>query len=220
MKIKKVLALGLILTTLTGAAVYAATDIEDKASDLSQSLYNIVINLQSKVDDGTITQERADNIIENLEKRLESFETFDFNNEKINKGKNMNNMKSHQLATIYSELTGTEIEEVFELCEEGEKSILTLAYENGVYEELVNILIEETKIKLEQSVEEGKITQEKADEIISDLQSNLETYDPDNSFFQKNSMRRFENLKDFRGFDKGTRELNKENRKLIRDDAI
>ncbi|MGV8146425.1 MAG: hypothetical protein ACLKAK_09145 [Alkaliphilus sp.] len=71
---------------------------------------------------------------------------------------------------VLAGITGKTTEEVFELREEG-STCGQLAMDLEVWEEFKQANLEVRKARLEYMVEEGKITQEKADEILATIES-------------------------------------------------
>lgn len=82
-------------------------------------------------------------------------------------------------ATIYSDLVGIEKEEAYELRRESGKTFGQLASEEGKFEEFKAGLLEEKIKSVLNAVEAGKITQEKADEIIEDMTERIENCNPE-----------------------------------------
>lgn len=77
---------------------------------------------------------------------------------------------------IYQSLTGKTVEELHEMREEG-KTLWEAAEEEGVLEDLIEGIYEDAEEKLSAAVEEGKITQEEADEKLANLKERLENGD-------------------------------------------
>ncbi|MCT4688166.1 hypothetical protein [Vallitalea sp.] len=82
-------------------------------------------------------------------------------------------------AQIYSDLTGITEEEAYELRQEG-KTFGELAKENEVYDEFVDKMVEQKIALIEEKVEQGHLTREKADEFIANIKENASNCDPSN----------------------------------------
>lgn len=76
-------------------------------------------------------------------------------------------------AEIYGDLTGVTAEEAYEQRAAGEPYGV-LAEEAGVYEEFREEMLENKKALIEQRVEDGTLTREQADIIISNMEANTE----------------------------------------------
>lgn len=72
-------------------------------------------------------------------------------------------------AQIYSNLTGKTIEEAYTLRSESDKTYGELAKDAGVYEQFQAQNLEQKKAVIEERVQEGTITRERADEMIARL---------------------------------------------------
>jgi hypothetical protein len=83
-------------------------------------------------------------------------------------------------ATIYSDLAGVTEEEAYELRKESDKNFGQLAEEAGKLEEFRAEMIKEKTEWILKGVEDGKITQEKADEIIANMKERINNCDPSN----------------------------------------
>lgn len=75
-------------------------------------------------------------------------------------------------AEITAGLTGKTVEEVYQERQSG-KSFGTIANESGKLEEFKAQMLEQKKAVLEQRVKEGKLTQEQADSISSNIKNNM-----------------------------------------------
>lgn len=75
---------------------------------------------------------------------------------------------------IYQSLTGKTVEELKQMREEG-KTIWEAAEEDGVLEEFKDNIYEDAKEKLDAAVEDGRLTQEEADEKLAYLEEKLES---------------------------------------------
>jgi hypothetical protein len=79
-------------------------------------------------------------------------------------------------ADIAAGLTGKSVEDLYNARAEG-KTYGTIANEEGKLEEFKALMLERKKEILDQRVEEGRLTQEQADEILNSLETNIANCD-------------------------------------------
>lgn len=72
---------------------------------------------------------------------------------------------------ILANLLGKSTEDVYELRLESGKTFGQLAEENGVYSEFSEATLEAKKARLSELVEEGKLTQEEADQMLENFEA-------------------------------------------------
>lgn len=72
---------------------------------------------------------------------------------------------------IYAELTGQTVVEAWEEMREAEMTFGELAEENGVGDEFQSLIKDAHKARLDELVEEGRLTQEEADEILENIET-------------------------------------------------
>ena len=174
MKKKRVVVIAsCLLVALVGTVAFASSnisDIEQKWLDFQKALTN------KMVEDGKLTQEVADEKISALQEKLEQseediiYEKFSKNGMPSWKDKRKASMikgfASRAVIESYAEITGEDIETILQTCRENECSIWKLAEKNGVLEELKEKMLAQFTEKLDNAIEKGKLTQEKADAIL------------------------------------------------------
>lgn len=85
--------------------------------------------------------------------------------------------------SAYGDVFGITEEEAYELAREEEKTMMQLAEEKGKLAEFKDALIEDRKAALDEAVEEGRITQERADWMLENMTERILEADPDDQVF-------------------------------------
>ena len=76
---------------------------------------------------------------------------------------------------VLSNLTGSSVEEIYE--QRGNKTLGSIAQEEGVSDEFKAAMLENKKAILEQRVKDGVLTQEQADAILERMETNIANCD-------------------------------------------
>jgi hypothetical protein len=143
--------------TLTAAAVTAASAA---ATDRVERITNALTGL---VEDGTLTQEQVDRVAETLDEQLPEH------------GHGGHGRLLIGLETAAEELGLTE-DELRDQLREG-SSLAEIAEEQGVdVDDLVSALVAAAQEDLAAAVDDGRLEQERADEIAADLEERIRTF--------------------------------------------
>jgi hypothetical protein len=152
-----------VAPTLTAAAVSA---VSSAATDRAEIIANALAGL---VEDGTLTQEQADRVAETLDEQLPARGPGGLGG-------------PHHHAGILLELDvaakelGLTAEELREQLHNG-ASLAEIAEEQGVeVDDLVGALVDAAEESLAAAVDDGRIDQERADEIAAGLEERIRTF--------------------------------------------
>ena len=149
--------------TMTAAAVSAASSA---ATGRAEVIANALAGL---VEDGTITQEQADQVAETLDEQLPARGPGDLG------GPGHHGVALRGLDTAAEEL-GLTREELHEQLRGG-ATLAEIAEEQGVdIDDLVTALVAAAEEDLAAAVEAGRLDQERADEIAGDLEDRIRTF--------------------------------------------
>ena len=179
-KIRNAIIIAGIGSVILGTSVFAASDIssiESKFYDFKKAV------IEKQVQDGKITQENADEYLQELEQKLSDSEEdvlvnrFGFGHRnKIMMPKQMLHMKDNPVQ-VYADMIGSTTQEIVDECKENDKSLFELAEEAGKLDELKTKMLENFKETLDNMIEEEKITQEQADTRLDEYKQRLESGD-------------------------------------------
>jgi uncharacterized glyoxalase superfamily protein PhnB len=170
--------------------VQVCKDLKEEGKTLvdylkDQGLYeewktNLISEYENKLDlaveNERITEERAAELKEKLEQRIEDGKALNLGihrgNFKLNKKDNSFNASKNIL-----DITGLDKEELKDLCaelkEEG-KTIVDYLKDEGLFDEWNQSTVESFTERIQKAVDAGKLTPEKADEMISNFEDKLE----------------------------------------------
>ncbi len=163
---KTIAAVGVVAIVLGGLAATLgipgiATAQETETSDTDRP-FGIDTALADLVDQGIITQDQADRIATALRERAGDFRGFGHRG------------GFHHLETA-AEVIGIEVEELAEALRGGQP-LAEVAEANGVsVDALTNALVDEVNARLDQAVEDGKLTAEQAEQIREDAPDRIES---------------------------------------------
>jgi hypothetical protein len=148
---------------MTAAAVSA---VSSTATDRVQIIADALAGL---VEDGTLTQEQADAVAETLDEQLPAHGPGGFGGPRGHGGVLL------ELDVAAEELGLTE-QELREQLHDG-ATLAEIAEEQGVdVDDLVNSIVDAAKENLAAAVDEGRIDQERADEITADLEDRVRAF--------------------------------------------
>ncbi|HIU64961.1 MAG TPA: hypothetical protein IAB06_08020 [Candidatus Avacidaminococcus intestinavium] len=126
-------------------------------------------NLDQAVANGKITQEQAEQILNNIKDGKEN------PTQNIDPRFASAEMRQHQQsAQILAQLTNRTPQSILEEAQEKQISINEIAQTEGVYDQFIAQKYELAKATLDQAVTEGKITQEQAEQILKDIKDGKE----------------------------------------------
>lgn len=137
---------------------------------------NLISEYESKLDSAVenerITEERAAELKEKLEQRIEDGKVFNLG---IHRGDFKPNKKdkSFNVSQKILDITGLDKEELKDLCaelEEEGKTIVDYLKDEGLFDEWQQSTVESFTERIQKAVDAGKLTQEKADEMISNFE--------------------------------------------------
>lgn len=146
--------------------------------------------LSQAVTNGKITQEKADSALERFSKfqKDEAAGKVMFpkghgpgmmGNENRGMGYSRNMTKGSMPVDTLAELTGKNVDDLMTICRTSNKTCYDLAIENGVLDQYKERRIAANKEFLAKLVTEGKISQEKADEILAKVEKNISENKPE-----------------------------------------
>jgi len=140
-----------------------------------------VKSLNQAVADGKLTQEQADNILQNMEERAAEGFPPQFEGRPMNGARPAMDRQADGEGrfSIFTDLLGMSIDEIKEALQDGGQTIKDLLAGKGISDEDVQSAMQEAQQKrLQQAVEEGTLTQEQADEMLNRMQKRLESGEP------------------------------------------
>jgi hypothetical protein len=159
---------GLVGAVAAAPAVSAATisAVSSAATDRVEIIANALAGL---VEDGTLTQEQADAVAETLDEQLPAPGPGGFGGPRGHGGILLD------LEVAAEELGLTE-RELHEQLHDG-TTLAEIAEEQGVdLDDLVNVIVETVEERLAAAVDEGRIDQERADELAATLEERVRTF--------------------------------------------
>jgi uncharacterized protein (DUF433 family) len=143
----------------------SASDVVDEALSIRKEL------LAEKVEDGTITQEQADEMLENMQSRLS--EHVESTDQRGPRGRGMGHRAAGGVVREMSDLTGLSAQEILERRQSGE-SFEAIAESKGVSaDELISAALKTAGEHIARAVEERGLPQEQADEMLKNLEAHL-----------------------------------------------
>jgi polyhydroxyalkanoate synthesis regulator phasin len=152
-----------VAPTLTAAAVSA---VSSAATDRAEIIANALAGL---VEDGTLTQEQADRVAETLDEQLPAHGPGDLGGPRGHGGILL------ELDAAADEL-GLTVNELHEQLHDG-ASLAEIAEQQGTdVDDLVSALVNAAEEDLAAAVDDGRIDQERADEIAADLEERIRTF--------------------------------------------
>jgi hypothetical protein len=148
---------------MTAAAVSAVTSTStDRVEIIADALAGLV-------EDGTLTQEQADAVVQTLAEQLPAHGPGGVGGPRGHAGVLL------ELDAAAEELGLTE-QELREQLHDG-ATLAEIAEEQGVeVDDLVNAIVDAAKEKLASAVDDGRIDQERADEIVADLEDRVRAF--------------------------------------------
>ncbi len=131
--------------------------------------------LQTALDDGKITQEKHDELAANIESRVkEIVENTDVMPAPEMRGMGPGFGPGGCLQAV-ADLTGQDLKTIMDARQEG-KSLAAIAEAAGVSEDtLISKIAADEKARLQTALDDGKITQEKYDEMVADIETRIKT---------------------------------------------
>ncbi len=171
----------LVIFFTVNTVVYAAgnmSKVEKEWLDFYKAL------MEQRVKDGDVTKEQAKVKIKELEKQIKDsdediiYKKFtrkkvDAQEKRRDEKVRMMQERQERLIRLYASITSLSIDEVKTKCEQQDKTIWQLAYSEGVLNEFKEAVINDTAMRLKEKVENGVITQEKADKILADVTDHI-----------------------------------------------
>ncbi|GAB5489822.1 MAG: hypothetical protein Phog2KO_00370 [Phototrophicaceae bacterium] len=136
----------------------------------------LTVRIETALENERITQEVADTLLENLSDNITTFftTTHEIGN---NRGENLRNRVQYStlgnLVEVVTDVTGLEISDIREAIQEG-ATLADLITDNGAdVDEVTASIIDNVTTAINERVESGALTQEQADAILENLDSNL-----------------------------------------------
>lgn len=161
--------------------------------------------LDTLLEEGKITEEQYNNRLEQLTEKINDENFFAIRNTIRNRVKNFYRNKVNGQKIYFNnalELTGLTAEEFRALClelrEEG-KTLTDYLKEEGLYDEWKQNLLDKYEERLQPAIENGKITEERASEILTQYEEKLENGTPLNRGNSFNTMKGKMNSNNGRG---------------------
>jgi hypothetical protein len=159
---------GLVGAVAAAPAVSASTisAVTTAATDRVEIIANALAGL---VEDGTLTQEQADVVAETLDEQLPA-----------HRPGGLGGPRGHGFALLELEVAAEELglteEELREQLRNG-ASLAEIAEDQGVdVDDLVNVIVDAAEERLAAAVDDGRIDQERADELAADLEERVRTF--------------------------------------------
>jgi polyhydroxyalkanoate synthesis regulator phasin len=151
-------------STLAEAITASGGDVQ---SVTNQAVTVLTDAINQAVADGKITQERADQMITNLPETISNALNGELRQEAGER------MVLRGVMRLAAEETGLSAQEIAEQMRTG-KSLATVLTENGVdVTAFITTAVTQADERLDQAVENGRITQERADEMLAEFQARL-----------------------------------------------
>jgi polyhydroxyalkanoate synthesis regulator phasin len=148
---------------MTAAAVSAVSTV---ASDRAEVIAEVLAGL---VEDGTLTQEQADRVAETLDEQLPAQGPGDLGGPRGHGGVLL-------ALDVAAEELGLTVEELREQLHDG-ASLAEIAEDQGVeVDDLVGVMVEAAEESLAAAVDDGRIDQERADQIAAGLEERVRTF--------------------------------------------
>lgn len=142
------------------AAVAQEVESEESETTVPESIEDVLADL---VEDGVITEEQATQVAEALRERAGDW-----------RGHRRGLDRGARLETV-ANVVGVEVEALAEALRDGQ-TIAEVADANGSSaQEVIDALVAEMNSKVDQAVEDGKLTSEKADEIRANAPERIES---------------------------------------------
>jgi hypothetical protein len=148
---------------MSAAAVSAVSSV---STDRAEIIVNALAGL---VEDGTLTQEQADAVAETLDEQLPARGPGGFGGPRGHGGVLLD-------LDVAAEELGLTEQELREQLHDG-ASLAEIAEEQGVdVDDLVNVIVDAAEERLAAAVDDGRIDQERADEIAANLEERVRTF--------------------------------------------
>jgi hypothetical protein len=148
---------------MSAAAVSAVSSV---STDRAETIANALAGL---VEDGTLTQEQADAVAETLDEQLPARGPGGFGGPRGHGGVLLD-------LDVAAEELGLTEQELREQLHDG-ASLAEIAEEQGVdVDDLVNVIVDAAEERLAAAVDDGRIDQERADEIAANLEERVRTF--------------------------------------------
>lgn len=163
-KKKKTLMIAVVsvlVLAFSSAVAYAATNTSE-IEDLYMAFRSAQV--ESAVENGKMTQDEANEYLANLTARMEADEKDAV--PPLNGRRGELGMKlGKNFIDLYAELSGKTTDELIQTLKEDKTSIFAMANESGLLDKLKEVMLNDTYANIDHALENGRIDQEKADEM-------------------------------------------------------
>lgn len=166
-----------LIITVIVAAVFAVSGVVALAASNISNLEDLYLafrtaQVEKAVNDGEMTSDDAQTYLTNLTERMEADET-----DAVpplrggGTGFGMGAPRTNPVE-LYSQISGLSADEIREACN-GESSVYAIADEAGLLDELKAAMIEDANAKIDELVADGRITDDKADELKANSEEKI-----------------------------------------------
>lgn len=151
----------ILVLAFSSAVAYATTNTSE-IEDLYKAFRSAQV--ESAVENGQMTQDEADEYLSNLTARMEADEKDAV--PPLNGRKGALGMKrGKNCIDLYAELSGKTADELIQTLKESKTSVFAIADEAGLLDGLKEAMLNDAYANIDQALENGRIDQEKADEM-------------------------------------------------------